>query len=69
LNKNCYFGNYNRAAFFEERSPCYELRVLGQDDLLESFIFREKSNDDGKFDAEALTPDGQGKYKLGEWPK
>jgi len=69
LDKNCYFGNYNRAALFQEKSPCYELRIEKNGVPIEAFIYRSRINDDGKFDAEALKPNGKGTYQMGEWPK
>jgi len=56
LNKNCYFGKYDRAVLFEEESSCYELRILGQDDILEVSYITKRILDDGRFDAEALKP-------------
>jgi HEPN domain-containing protein len=69
LDKNCYFGNYNRSALFQETSPCYELRIEKNNVTVEAFIYRSRINDDGKFDAEALKPIGKRKYQLGEMPK
>jgi hypothetical protein len=69
LDKNCYFGNYNRRALFQEISPCYELRIEKNGVPIEAFIYRSRVNDDGKFDAEALKPNGKGTYQLAEWPK
>lgn len=69
LDKNCYFGNYNRAALFQEKSPCYELRIEKNGVPIEAFIYRSRINDDGKFDAEALKPNGKGSYQMAEWPK
>ena len=53
LNKNCYFGNYDRAQLFREISSCYELRVLEQG-ILEVFYFADHIEDNRKFDAEGL---------------
>jgi HEPN domain-containing protein len=69
LDKNCYFGNYNRAALFQEKNPCYELRIEKNGVPIEAFIYRSRINDDGKFDGEALKPNGKGTYQMGEWPK
>jgi hypothetical protein len=55
LNKNCYFGNNDRAALFEEESSCYELRYLGQDKLV-AFYQTKKIDDDGKYNVKALRP-------------
>jgi len=68
LDKNCYFGNYDRIALFQEQSPCYEIRIEKNGVPIEAFIYRSRTNDDGKFDAEALKPIGKGKYQLGELP-
>lgn len=56
LNKNCYFGNYERAALFGEESSCYELRVLGGEGILEAHYRTAQVDDDGKFDVEGLKP-------------
>jgi len=55
LNKNCYFGNYDRAALFKEESSCYELRIYNQD-VYEIYYFTEEIKDDGKFDKEGFKP-------------
>jgi len=60
LNKNCYFGDYDRAALFEEDSSCYDLRVLGHD-VFEAYYLTKGIDDDGKFDIEALKPSGLNK--------
>jgi hypothetical protein len=69
LDKNCYFGKYDRDALFKEVSPCYELRIEKNGIPIEAFIYRRRINDDGKFDAEAIKPKGKGTYQLGEMPK
>lgn len=56
LNKNCYFGNYNRTNLFEEDCFCYELRVLRKDSILEVSYFTTGIDDDGKFNLEGLKP-------------
>ena len=66
LNKNCYFGGYNREALFKEHSSCYELRVFKDRGLVETFILHDGIIDNGKFDVEALKPDGKDKCLFGE---
>jgi HEPN domain-containing protein len=66
LDKNCYFGNYDRATIFKEISPCYELRVFKDDVLVETFMSHEGIEDNGKFDVEALKPNGKNNFLFGE---
>lgn len=56
LNKNCYFGNYDRATLFKESCYCYELRVLKQDVILEASYLADGIDDDKKFNSEGLKP-------------
>jgi hypothetical protein len=60
LNKNCYFGNYDRSALFGEECSCYELRVL-EDGIMEIYYLTKGIDDDGKFDTEGLKPKEEGK--------
>jgi len=69
LNKNCYFGNCDRATLFKELSPCHELGVIDKMGLVDTFIFHEGIEDNGKFDVEAFKPDGKGGYLFGERSK
>jgi hypothetical protein len=66
LNKNCYFGSYDRVSLFKEKSPCYELRVFEKDILLQTFVVHDGNIDNGKFDVEALKPKGKGTVQFGE---
>jgi hypothetical protein len=56
LNKNCYFGNFDRAELFKEQSYCYVLRVDPNMGILEAYYFTNEIKDDGKFDVEGLKP-------------
>lgn len=64
LNKNCCFGNYDRAGLFEENCFCYELRVLEQNTILEVSYFTIGVDDDGKFNQEGVKPSAKNRIVL-----
>lgn len=63
LNKNCFFGSYNRQDLFKENCFCYELRVLNNGEILEASYCTTRINDDDKFEEEGLKPADTG-YQL-----
>ncbi|MCK4540453.1 HEPN domain-containing protein [Candidatus Parcubacteria bacterium] len=54
LNKNCYFGEYNRIKLFEENCFYYELRVLEKDTIMEASYFTTGIDDNGEFNLVGL---------------
>lgn len=56
LKNNCYFGITDRKELFEKDSFCYELRVLGENQIIEATYMTTGIDDDGKFNLEGLKP-------------
>ena len=61
LEKNCFFGGYDRKQLFAEESTCYELRVVGTNRVQEATYRVPSIPDDGIFNIKALDPGTDGK--------
>lgn len=59
LDKNCYFGDYNRKEFFKEDCVLHELRVLEGNQILEVRYITNGIDDDNEFDSEGLKPNNK----------
>jgi HEPN domain-containing protein len=56
VDRNCYFGTAKRAELFAQPSACYELRVLGDGEMLQASYDVQEVKDDNRFDEVALKP-------------
>ncbi len=56
LSDNAAFGKCARAELFTKSSSCFEIRVLGEDEILSAKYEAGPIPDDGVFDTEALKP-------------